>query len=531
LQRQWLNTGLPILNATNSSLTVRNAGIYSLRVTDVNGCINISDLLQIDVNSLPTISVVSNPVTGTICEGTPVTLTASGAATYSWTGGITNNVAFTPSQSANYVVTGTDANGCVNTAMRFISVNPRPILTIASVPSTAGVCEGSQVVLTASGAATYSWTGGVTNGVSFTPTQSATYVVTGTSLNGCTSTSSRTITLYPNPTVQLINPTSSVICEGSAITINTNATNAATYQWYVNSIPIFGSVLSSFGASAAGSYQVMAISNQGCQSALTVPLNLSLVKAPVADFSFDTYCINVPVRFSNLSQVAGSGIVNWSWNFGDNNTSNLQQPTNTYTQTGIYNVSLRVTPQLCPELFRTQSRTISIDRPVAALNYPFVKALSSTATPLSARSIGNSYAWTPSTGLSNSLIANPVFVSTQPQNYTVKITTASGCITTDTLRVYVFDVVDIFVPKAFTPNLDGQNDRLYPELVGLTLRYFRVYNRWGQLVYDMRGTTNLGWDGISNGQKQPMDTYTWYAEGVDRSGQVIKRNGQTLLIR
>ena len=82
LQRQWLNTGLPILNATGTTLAVRNAGIYSLRVTDINGCTNTSDLLQIDVNPLPTISVVSNPASGVVCEGTPITLTAAGAAIY-----------------------------------------------------------------------------------------------------------------------------------------------------------------------------------------------------------------------------------------------------------------------------------------------------------------------------------------------------------------------------------------------------------------------------------------------------------------
>jgi len=531
LQRQWLSSGLPIQNASATSFVARSAGLYSLRVTDNNGCTNNSANFQIDVNPLPTLLVATSPVNGSVCAGENVTLTATGASTYSWSGGITNGVAFAPTQSATYVVTGTDANGCSNTAIGFIFVNPRPVLSIAAVPATGGVCEGSQVVLTATGAATYSWTGGITNGVAFTPTQSGTYVVTGTSANGCTTTASRSITIHPNPTVQVSNPATTVICEGSSVALTTTATNAASYQWYVNGSPVIGAVLSTFGASAAGSYQVMAISNQGCQTSLTQPLALSLIKTPVADFSFDTYCVNTPVRFTNLSQVAGSGTVNWLWNFGDNNTSTQQQPTYTYTQSGIYNVSLRVAPQLCPELARTQSRNISIDRPVGSTTYPFVKALASTATPLSARTIGVSYLWTPSTGLNNALIANPVFTATQPQNYTIRITAASGCVTTDTLKVFVFDAVDIFVPKAFTPNADGQNDRLYPELVGLTLRYFRVYNRWGQLIYEMRGSTNAGWDGTNNGQRQPMDTYTWYAEGVDRSGQVIKRNGQTLLIR
>jgi gliding motility-associated-like protein len=87
------------------------------------------------------------------------------------------------------------------------------------------------------------------------------------------------------------------------------------------------------------------------------------------------------------------------------------------------------------------------------------------------------------------------------------------------------------VPKAFSPNKDGSNDNLSPKLVGIrTLTYFKIYNRWGQLLYQT-SNANEGWDGTYRGAKQPMESYVWIAEGIDIDNQIIKRTGTFLLIR
>jgi gliding motility-associated-like protein len=95
----------------------------------------------------------------------------------------------------------------------------------------------------------------------------------------------------------------------------------------------------------------------------------------------------------------------------------------------------------------------------------------------------------------------------------------------------VYDSSDIFVPKAFSPNKDGKNDLLQPFLVNIvTLKFFRVYNRWGQLMFQS-SDSRQGWDGMYNYKPQPLETYTWIAEGIDGSGITIFRKGQTVLIR
>jgi gliding motility-associated-like protein len=259
---------------------------------------------------------------------------------------------------------------------------------------------------------------------------------------------------------------------------------------------------------------------------------MTLQRSPQVAFSYDKYCVDAPTQFTNQTVTTNGGPIQWEWNFGFGATSTLAQPTHTFTIPGIYTVSLKATPVRCPSLTRTESRTITVDKPQVGVRYPFVKAIENTPTALTARNFGASYQWSPTTGLSNATTVNPVFNAGNPQDYLIRITSISGCATTDTLSVYVFKESGIYVPKAFSPNGDGQNERLYPELVNFaSLQYFRVYNRWGQLVFETRSMSSTGWDGTLNGVKQPMDTYTWFAVGTDKNGKVVTANGQTLLMK
>jgi len=142
-----------------------------------------------------------------------------------------------------------------------------------------------------------------------------------------------------------------------------------------------------------------------------------------------------------------------------------------------------------------------------------------------------SYSWLPTTGLTGYYTSSPVFNSNSQQEYKINITTNAGCLVTDTLKVNIFATQDIFVPKGFSPNNDGNNDYLFPILVGLkSLNYFQVYNRWGQKVFETTSESQ-GWDGRYRGVNQPIETYTWIAEGIGLDGNVVKKSGGTLLMR
>jgi hypothetical protein len=129
-----------------------------------------------------------------------VTLTGSGADSYVWTGSVTDGVAFAPTVTDTYTVTGTDVNGCSNTANVTVTVNALPNVQYTATPATV-VCEGTAITLSGSGASTYSWTGGINDGVAFTPVSSMNYTVTGTDANGCSNTAEVPVVVNPLPVV------------------------------------------------------------------------------------------------------------------------------------------------------------------------------------------------------------------------------------------------------------------------------------------------------------------------------------------
>jgi gliding motility-associated-like protein len=155
--------------------------------------------------------------------------------------------------------------------------------------------------------------------------------------------------------------------------------------------------------------------------------------------------------------------------------------------------------------------------------------------PLLAVSAGTSYRWTPSIGLSNPDIPNPVLtagtgIGTEMM-YQVTATNADGCKGEGFVKIRIHKGPAIYVPTGFTPNGDGRNDRFTPHPVGIReYRYFRVFNRWGQVIFSTR-QLNLGWDGTFNGQLQPAGTYVWMIEGVTANNERISQKGTITLIR
>lgn len=146
------------------------------------------------------------------------------------------------------------------------------------------------------------------------------------------------------------------------------------------------------------------------------------------------------------------------------------------------------------------------------------------------------FTWSPGTGLSATLIYNPVAtLSTVTGNsitYVVRAANPDGCYGEDAIKVTIFQTgPDIFMPTGFTPNGDGKNDRIYPICVGIQqLQFFRVYNRWGQLVFSTSQIGN-GWDGRINGLLQDTNNFVYMVQGTDYTGRVIYKKGNIMLIR
>ena len=143
---------------------------------------------------------------------------------------------------------------------------------------------------------------------------------------------------------------------------------------------------------------------------------------------------------------------------------------------------------------------------------------------------GISYTWTPDYNLTDTTISNPVgyYPSDGIYKYAVSIATAAGCEGVDTLTVRVQDNSALVMPNAFTPNNDGVNDVFAPSFIGkCDLKYIKVFNRYGNLVYN--GTD--GWDGNYNGKRQGMGVYFWELLYENNLGQAIKMKGNVTLVR
>jgi gliding motility-associated-like protein len=146
---------------------------------------------------------------------------------------------------------------------------------------------------------------------------------------------------------------------------------------------------------------------------------------------------------------------------------------------------------------------------------------------------GTKYSWAPPDHLSDTDIYNPVgyFPDTGRYTYFVHVVSPYGCEGTDTMTVRVVNQAAFLVPSAFTPNGDGINDYFKPVSVGYrNLKYFRVFNRWGQNVY-YSTELEMGWDGTYKGQNADMGTYFWEICYTDRFGTTGFMKGDVILVR
>ncbi len=323
---QWMLNGNNISAATNSSYTATQGGNYTVKI-DSLGCSGISSATLVTVNPLPTVGSTANP-SATVCTGASVTLNGTGASTYTWTGGITNGTAFTPTSTLTYTVTGTDINTCTNTATKTITVNQLPTVTASATAST--LCIGGSTTLTGGGASTYIWSGGVTNGTAFNPTSTLTYTVTGTDINTCTNTATKTITVNQLPTITA-SATASTFCIGGSTTLTGGG--ASTYIWS-------GGVTNgtAFSPTSTLTYTVTGTDANTCTNTATQTITVN----PLPTVSINTIpsFININasamaltgnpaggtftgsgVSSNNFSPIiAGLGTKHISYNYTDNNT-------------------------------------------------------------------------------------------------------------------------------------------------------------------------------------------------------------------
>lgn len=388
---------------TGSSAVVSPTSTTLYTVTGSNGGCNSTQTVNLIVNPNPTLTLGASP--NPVCIGSPVTLTVSGANTYTWNpGALTgSNVVVSPLVSTGYTVTGANLAGCTRTAAVNVTVNPLPTLTV--VTSNTNICSGNSATLTASGATSYTWSPGGTNGstLAITPSVATTYTVAGTSSLGCVNTRTFTQFVTPTPTINAsASPTA--ICSGNSSTLTANG--ALSYTWNPGGLSGATVVITP----TSTTLYTLTGANGNCTSTNTVNLIVNPTPTLTASASPTVICAGA------TSTLTVNGATNYTWNPG-----------------GLTGNTLAVSPTITTQ-YTVIGQTLAGCNATAVANLSVnaipVLSITASATNICIGSSGtlsasgaSTYTWNPGAITGSSIVITP----TSNLVYTVTGQVAGGC--------------------------------------------------------------------------------------------------------
>lgn len=434
------------------------------------------------------------------------------------------NSVYTFTSPGNYDVKliVTDTRGCIDTVTRSIAITDQPDFTIINDTL---ICSIDTLQLQSAGTGTFFWTPAYNisdqNIASplVSPDVPTKYYVNFSDIYNCKGTDSVFVDVKHFVTLDAGNDTS--ICTSDTI-ILTPASDGLQYKWEPSNTLNNAALKTPAATPLTTTTYTVTTSIGKCES--TDSIIVKVTPYPIADAGDDsTICMGSSVQLN----ATGGSFYKWSPAFflDDPDIANpIANPINDINYTVTVYDTLG-----CPKPGR-DAVVITVLHVVADAGPTDTAIVVNQPLQLNA-SGGEFYIWSPPAGLSNSTIKDPIAVIDDSRKYVVTVQKA-GCLGSDTINITVFKIEPgLYVPNAFTPNNDGKNDVLRPIPVGMkTVSYFRVYNRWGKLMFSTSQIGN-GWDGTFKGKAQDSAAYVWIAEGIDYLGKKISRKGSVVLLR
>lgn len=574
--------GLSCTDCPNPVVTPTQDVTYTF-VAEVPNC-PVGASATIRVQPPPTLAPISSRA---ICLGTAVRLNNAfdPFTTYRWTSSTDPNfqsddplLTVAPLVTTTYTLTATRGTCPPVVANITLTVVLPP--TAAAGPDQT-ICMGTAANLsgtTGGSASTGTWTATPNTGAfspnantlnaTFTPAQPGTYVLLLTATdpaNVCTTAATDELVLTVNPKAEVNAGPDTTICAGESIRLQGTIGGSATSAVWSAAVPggTFNpnaNTLNAVYTPPAGitSVALTLLTNDPdgpCPFAADTMV-ITIIPPATVDAGPDvTVCRGSPLTLTATGTAAANVPQGYSWTSSvlaqpqDGQTLNINN-TNPLPAQVNFVVTYRYGPGLrCGAIQDTVRVTIAdpiiIDSLNAAPREVFagqevtISVVTTPAAPADAM-----YIWREA-GSRDSIMGGPTFtVRPAPTfgpgqesvtvTYEVVVKSAAGCLTTQRVDVLVRKPFLDF-PNVFTPNGDGKNDVFLPvpgeALIGVDILDFKVYNRWGQVVYDGRKNNNEGWDGTHNGSPAPADVYVYRVRYRIPGQEVQDAKGDLTLIR
>jgi gliding motility-associated-like protein len=523
---------------TSNQFTGLIAGTYTITVTDANGC-TISQSVTIQEPAPLSASLVTSNAScyGQADGAAQINLVTGGTAPYqiSWSNTAVGNLTTNLSAGA-YTVSIVDANNCL-LELPFNILSPAPIQIFTSALSNvtcSGAGNGFISVNPQGGQApyVYNWS----NGASTAAAQQlipGLYFVTVTDAQGCSASNAIGFAISePTPLSLNVFVVDTVTCFGytdaALEAVATGSTAPYSFSWSNAVNTAINLNLS------VGTYTVTVTDAQNCTAVASatltqpVPLQASFeLTNPICSYDFGSISILVDSTSGPAPYIYSTdgGLL-----FGSGNVA-------LGLSGGTYNI---VVQDLNGCSFTTQA-TVTTPAPIQVNITPASSVMElGTSVELTVNTVSQGslqYLWTPSTGLSCNDCNNPVANPTETSTYSLLVTDADGCTATATAVVQVDPVRNVYIPTAFTPNGDGNNDMFTVFASNGVVRVERliIADRWGNIVFDRSefapNDPTLGWDGTYKGLMLNASTLVYYVEVLFEDGKILPYKGDVNLIR
>lgn len=427
---------------------------------------------------------------------------------------------------APFIEAGANLNVCKNA---YVALNA----TITGVTSSG--------IWTSSGTGTFTPTIGSLNGY-YIPSSADTALgsikltLETTNNKGCISRKdSLIVTFIPSPKANFVSTNACATKPLSFTNMSVPSASIASYTWDFGDGTGTSSLANPTYTYAVGNtYTVQHIVTlqNGCKDTIRKPVTVFI--SPLANFTASNVCAGNQSIFLDSSSVNTGSLVSWNWNFGDGGTDTLANPTHLYTNTGTFPVSFTViSSNGCAT--STVKNVVVRPRPLAQFGMSATTIVAydnvsftdqSTAT---APAVINTWSWDFGNTITSTL-QNPTASWTDKGVYSVMLAIRDNFGCADTVRKDIVVTLLPMVPTAFTPNGDGSNDFLFVKGGPFVKMSFRVYNNWGELLFNT-DDQEKGWDGKYKGQPVPLGVYVWILDVDLYNGQSVRKTGDITILK